>query len=88
MEPFDGFFRKMVLEMAARYFERNGCGTSTGDRRWIYMSKLQQTKNFEKRDDMTIMVLGIWDRYLKESAKNDKVNYMNKVKEFYQRKKF
>lgn len=44
---FDGF-RKWFGD-GSTIFERNGCGTSTGDSRWIIWSKLQQTKNLKKR---------------------------------------
>ena len=58
---FDGFSQN-GLEMAARYLKEMDVVRPQAIADGLY-EQITTNKEFEKRDDMTIMVLGIWDRY-------------------------
>ena len=58
---FDGFSQN-GLEMAARYLKEMDVVRPQAIADGLY-ERITTNKEFEKRDDMTIMVLGIWDRY-------------------------
>mgnify|MGYP007050111279 CR=1 FL=1 len=50
------------LEMAARYLKEMDVVRPQAIADGLY-EQITTNKEFEKRDDITIMVLGIWDRY-------------------------
>ena len=56
------FKEKNGLEMAARYLKEMDVVRPQAIADGLY-EQITTNKEFEKRDDMTIMVLGIWDRY-------------------------
>ena len=58
---FDGFSQN-GLEMAARYLKEMDVVRPQAIADGLY-EQITTNKEFEKRDDITIMVLGIWDRY-------------------------
>ena len=58
---FDGFSQN-GLEMAARYLKEMDVVRPQAIADGLY-EQITTNKELEKRDDMTIMVLGIWDRY-------------------------
>lgn len=58
---FDGFSQN-GLEMAARYLKEMDVVRPQAIADGLY-EQITTNKEFDKRDDMTIMVLGIWDRY-------------------------
>ena len=58
---FDGFSQN-GLEMAAQYLKEMDVVRPQAIADGLY-ERITTNEAFEKRDDMTIMVLGIWDRY-------------------------
>ena len=58
---FDGFSQN-GLEMAARYLKEMDVVRPQAIAEGLY-EQITTNKEKKKRDDMTIMVLGIWDRY-------------------------
>lgn len=58
---FDGFSEN-GMEMAAQYLKEMDVVRPQAIADRLY-EKITMTKGFEKKDDITIMVLGIWDRY-------------------------
>lgn len=61
MEPSTDFLQN-GLEMAARYLKEMDVVRPQAIADGLY-EQITTNKEFEKRDDITIMVLGIWDRY-------------------------
>ena len=58
---FDGF-SQTGLEMAAQYLKEMDVVRPQAIADGLY-ERITTNEAFEKRDDITIMALGIWDRY-------------------------